>query len=298
MNDAVNDATRDAVNGPEKQQPRTCVITGTTHGIGFEAAKLIAKRGHTVVMLNRNTQRAELVQDHIRKLSGNVEVFNIHCDLASLASIRQCAQTLRAAHSAIDVLVNNAGIMSGKPQRSADGIELTFAVNHLAPFLLTELLKDMLLQSPQGRVVNLASAIHTLVRSDITRLGSTQRYKSMRVYAESKLANVMHTLQLAERHQDSNMTANCMHPGVVATNLLPADRPILRWGGKLVRKFMRSPAEGAATVTYLALSPDLNTLTGKYFAPNKRIVEPGKLAKDPNLQRQLWDASMQLAGLT
>ena len=257
----------------------------------------MADGGHTVVMLNRNTKRAELVRDHICRLSGNAQVFNLHCDLASLASIRQCAQTLRAAHPDIDVLVNNAGIMSGKPERSADGIELTFAVNHLGPFLLTELLIDRLLQSPQGRVVNLASAIHTLVRTDISRLGSTQRYKSMRVYAESKLANVMHTLQLAERHQDSNMTANCMHPGVVATNLLPTDRPILRWGGELVRKFMRSPAESAETVAYLALSEDLNTLTGKYFTPNKRVVEPGNLAKDPTLQRQLWDSSSQLAGL-
>ena len=285
MNDAVN------------ERPRTCVITGTTHGIGLETARLIANRGHTVVMLNRNTQRAELIRDQICKLSGNVRVFNVHCDLASLASIRYCAQTLRAAHPSIDVLINNAGTMCGQPERSAEGIERTFAVNHLGPFLLTELLIDPLLQSPQGRVVNLASAIHKLVRKDISRLGSTKRYKSMRVYAESKLANVMHTLQLAERHRHSNMTANCMHPGVVATNLLPAERPLLRWGGNLVRRFMRSPAQSAETVAYLALSEDLNTLTGKYFAPNQRIVEPGKLAKNPELQRQLWDTIAQLVGL-
>lgn len=278
--------------------PRTCVITGTTHGIGLETAKLIASQGDTVLMLNRNPDRAKLVQDHIRRVTDNHQIFNLHCDLASLESVRSCVERVRAAHPTIDVLINNAGIMSGKPEHSADGIELTFAVNYLGPFLLTALLTDALLTAPQGRVVNLASSIHSVGRVNIKQLGSTQRYQSMRAYAASKLAIVMFTLQLANQHQATNMTANCVHPGVVATNLLPTSRPILRRSGKLVRKLMKSPARSAETIAYLAGSADLNAVTGRYFSANKRVVEPSKLAKDPTIQRQLWDASMQLVGLT
>lgn len=277
---------------------RTCILTGTTHGIGLETAKLIAGQGAKLIMLNRNTKRATLVQDHIRKVTGNHQVFNLHCDLASLDSVRECAHAVCEAHGTIDVLINNAGIMNGKPELSDDGVELTFAVNYLGPFLLTQLLVDSLLQSPRGRVVNLASNIHVIGKLDTDNLNSTQHYKSMRAYARSKLANVMHTIQLADKYRNTNMTANCLHPGVVATNLLPPSRPVLRWAGKLVKKAMRTPAKSAETAAYLALSPDLNGISGKYFSPDRNVVEPSNLAKSLSARQQLWETSMQLVGLT
>lgn len=275
----------------------TCVVTGTTHGIGLETAALIASRGNTVLMLNRNAKRGNLVRDQIRRISDNPRVFNLHCDLASLASVRQCAGSIRESHGSIDVLINNAGIMNGRPELSADKIELTFAVNFLGPFLLTQLLIDPLLESQQGRIVNLASSVHALGRLDMDQLGSTRGYKSMPAYAASKLASVMYTLKLSNKYRNTNLTANCLHPGVVATNLLPANRPLLRWSGKLVKNFMRTAAQAADTTAYVALSPDLGNTSGKYFSANKVIRKPSALARNVSLQEQLWDISMELAGL-
>lgn len=276
---------------------RTCVLTGTTHGIGLQTAKLMASRGNTVIMLNRNAPRAELVKDHIRKVTGNEKVISLDCDLASLESVRRCAAAIYERQPEIDVLVNNAAVMSGKRELSADGIELTLAVNHIGPFLLTQLLIDALSESEQGRIVNLASSIHTIGRVGNDQSGHKGRYKSMRAYADSKLANVMHTLALARKYADTRITANCLHPGVVATNLLPADRPVLKWAGKLVRKVMRSPEESAQATAYLALSSELNNVSGKYFSPGRRIVEPSELARNTSAQDELWEASMRLAGL-
>ncbi len=276
---------------------RTCVLTGTTHGIGLQTAKLVAAQGHRLIMLNRDTQRAALVQDHIRKLTDNHQVFNHHCDLANLDSIRKCVDTIGSAHGTIDVLINNAATMSGKPELSADGFELTLAVNYLGPFLLTQLLVGALLKSPQGRIVNLASSIHFIGHLDPDDLGSTAGFKSMRAYASSKLANVMHTLQLAENYRTTKLTANCLHPGVVATNLLPLNRPLLRFAGKTVNKVMRAPEDSAKTTVYLAFAPEL-AASGKYFSVNKTIAEPSARARNRNAQEHLWEVSMRLVGLS
>lgn len=273
------------------------VITGTTHGIGLHTAKSIAATGATVIMLNRGLERARLVEDHVRKVTANDRVFNVTGDLASLASVREATLGIRERFRRIDVLINNAGIMSGKPRLSADGVELTFATNHLGPFLLTHLLLDALLASPQGRVVNVASSVHAMGRLDYARLTTTTSYGALSAYAASKLANVMTTLRLAREVAGSNLTVNCVHPGVVATNLLPQDVPLLRWGGRLVRKAMRSAQQSAQCVTHLACSPSLANVSGQYFSPHSRIIEPSAAARDPDAQDALWHASLVLAGL-
>ena len=273
-----------------------CVITGTPHGIGFETAREVASRGKPVIMLNRDADRGKQAARKIREDTSNPQVANLQCDLARLRSVRHCAEAILRDHESVDILVNNAGIMNGSLEYSSDGIELTFAVNHLGPFLLTNLLMPALLNSEQARVVNIASSVHTLGRLNFKELNST-RYGTMRAYARSKLANVMCTLKLAEDYAHTSITANCIHPGVVATNLLPANRPLLRGGGKLVRRVMRTPAQSASAVAYLALSEELSNITGKYFSPTKRIRKPSRAARNRTAQAQLWSASEKLTGL-
>ena len=283
----------------------TCLVTGTTHGIGMEIAQLIASQGNTVLMLNRNTHRANLVQDRIRKITGNSNVYSLQCDLASIESVRQCADIIRHGRNSIDVLINNAGVMSGKRKLSPDGIELTLAVNFLGPFLLTQLLADMLLASPHGRIVNMASSVHIFGRINASSRGlladgnpDTSAYSGMRAYADSKLAMVMYTLQFAARYQDTTISANCLHPGVVATNLLPADKPLLRWAGQVVKGFMRTPQQSAHASAHLALSPDLNGVSGKYFSAGRKIVEPSAKAKNTRAQQRLWETAVRRVGAT
>ena len=276
---------------------RVGVVTGTTHGIGLETAKRLAQAGFQVIMLNRDSPRVALVEDHIRRSTGDAEVVSLRCDLANLAAVRDCASELTARVDRIDVLVNNAGVMSGRPQLSQDGFELTLAVNHLGPFLLTRLLLEHLLRSNQGRVVNLASSVHILGRIDFAALGTTERYRTMRAYANSKLATVLTTLRLAAEYANTPLTANCLHPGVVATNLLPADKPLLRGAGNLVRRAMRNPAQAAEVCTHLAVDESLRGTTGMYFSAKGKPVTPSATARDVDLQQRLWHTSERMVGL-
>ncbi len=200
--------------------PSVAVITGTTHGIGRVTSRELAKAGRAVVMLCRDVEAGQAVRGEIVRQVPAATIHVVHCDLASLASVRKSADILRGEFGRIDLLINNAGMVSARYRRSEDGFELTFATNHLGPFQLTALLLDRL--SADARIINVASRVHYKGRLDTEVIADPgARYSSVAAYARSKLANVLHSFALARRFSGTGVCANCLHPGVVATNLLP-----------------------------------------------------------------------------
>jgi len=269
------------------------VITGTTHGIGLVTSRELARAGRTVVMLCRDVAAAERVRAEITALQARADLHVVSCDLASLASVRAAAQCVRTRFKRIGLLINNAGMVSTRHRLSAEGFELTFATNHLGPFLLTELLREHL--QPRARIVNLASRAHYRGRLDLQSITAVRgRYSPMAAYANSKLANVMHTLALARRLADSHITVNCLHPGVVATNLLPRWLRLLK---PLLSPVILDVESGARTSLYLALSNEVAETSGCYFDEHQRLQRAAALAYEVPLQEALWDASARWAGV-
>jgi NAD(P)-dependent dehydrogenase (short-subunit alcohol dehydrogenase family) len=275
----------------------TAFITGATQGIGMVTARALADAGYRVLMGCRSAQRGELVRDHLVRSTGNQDVEVVALDLASRQVVTSCAATVVGRCDRLDLLVNNAGMMSATRALSADGIELTFAVNHLGPFLLTELLLDLLAASAPARIVNVASRLHLRGSLDLGRPQSDERYRSLAAYARSKLANVVYTLELAERLQGTGVTVNCLHPGVVATNLFPSTSRPMALAAGMAKRFMMSPEEGAATTIYLALSPEVADISGAYFDQHRRRAEPAPAARNSTLQHELRRLSARLMGL-
>lgn len=278
-------------------QPKTIVITGASDGIGLEAASQLAAQGHHLVLVGRNSDKLAAAVARVRAESPTVPVDSFVCDFASLAEVRMLAEGLLAAYPRIDVLVNNAGTVYDKRTLTVDGYESTFAVNHLAPFLLTELLLDRIIASGSARIVTTASVGHYRGTLDFDDLGFERGYQIMRAYSRSKLANVLHTRSLAQRLAGTGVTANCVHPGTVATNIwsgAPAfARPLLA----VAKKFaMVSPAEGGATLTYLATNAEVAGRTGGYYEKN-RLKKPSELAQDAALGSKLDVVSRKLVGL-
>ncbi len=263
------------------------VITGTTHGIGRVTAQELARSGLRVLMLCRNPRAAEAVAGEIRTALPGARVDWIYCDLGLLTSVREAAQAIRARDSAIHLLINNAGMASLTHQRSPDGYELTFATNHLGPFALTAALLDRM--APGGRIVTVASRAHLRGALDLDSVtDGNARYRPLAAYARSKLANVMHTFALARRLAATRVTANCLHPGIVATNLLP-------WWVRIVQR-MRSREvfdveRGARTTLKVALAPELETVSGRYFDERGELAPASALAQDRALQEELWRRS-------
>ncbi|MFP6834783.1 MAG: SDR family NAD(P)-dependent oxidoreductase, partial [Pseudomonadales bacterium] len=215
----------------------------------------------------------------------------------SMASIRACASEVTASHQSLDMLINNAGMITAKPELSTDGIELTFATNHLGPFLLTQLLLGTLRAAPRARIVNLASNFHGSGGLDLEHLTPGKRYRWAKSYSRSKLANVMTTLTLARVLQGTAVTANCLHPGIVTSNIVPRNSPILHWAAKRVKGLMRTPEQGAATTIYLALSPEVRDITGQYYDADQNIIAPSARALDRCAQHRLWQKSLEVVGL-
>jgi NAD(P)-dependent dehydrogenase (short-subunit alcohol dehydrogenase family) len=266
---------------------RVVLITGSTAGIGKETARQLAALGATVLVHGRSAARCQAVVEEIRAATGNPRVDYLAADLASQRQVRQMAGDFLARYDRLHVLINNAGVILLQRQVTEDGMEASFAVNHLAPFLLTNLLLDRLQQSAPARIVNVSSMAHYDARIDLDDLQSARRYNGVVAYKAAKLGNVLFTLELAERLQGSGITANCLHPGVVTTKLLDTG-----WGWTGI-----PVSQGAVLPVYLASSPDVASVTGKYF---ERIApEPASpKAYDPQLRRKFWDASAALVGLT
>jgi NAD(P)-dependent dehydrogenase (short-subunit alcohol dehydrogenase family) len=276
---------------------RTALVTGASAGIGLEACVEMARMGAEVVMVARDPRRGEAALDDVRRRSGSDRVTLLLCDLASQESIRGLAAAYRAGHPRLHVLVNNAGSVSAERRETIDGIEQTFAVNHLAPFLLTRLLLDVIEASAPARIVNVASVGHYRGTLDFDDLGYKRGYWIMRAYARSKLANVIFTRDLARRLSGKQVTVNSLHPGAVATKIW-SDAP--KWAGPLLtvakKMFMISPEEGAARILYLTTSPEVEGKTGGYYESNVER-RPAKLALDDAIAKRLWEESERLTGL-
>jgi len=273
--------------------PSLALITGTTHGIGRVTARELARAGYAVLMLCRDLSAAGVVREEILREVPGARIDSIRCDLSSLRSVRECAQAVRAGFGTLKLLINNAGMVSTKHRMSEDGFELTFASNHLGPFLLTRMLMDRM--EPDGRIINVASRAHFPGRMDLETVADPRaRYGSMAAYSRSKLANVMFTFALARRLEGSGITANCLHPGIVATNLLPRWLRVIK---PLLSRVMFDSERGAQTTLYLALSDEVAGSRGQYFDEHHLVQRASPIANDLSLQESLWRASEVWTGL-
>jgi NAD(P)-dependent dehydrogenase (short-subunit alcohol dehydrogenase family) len=270
---------------PVDMAGRVVVVTGASAGIGAAAAVELGRLGATVVPVGRDEQRLEAVA---RRAGGSASPQS--ADFASLAEVRQLADDLLNRHERIDVLVNNAGLVMGSRELTEDGYERTFAVNHLAPLLLTNLLLDRLRASAPARVVTTSSDAHRSGHMDLDDLDGERSWSSWGAYGASKLANVLFTRELARRVADEPLTANCLHPGVVRTSLERNMPWPMRIGWTLAKPFFASPKRGASTMVYLASSPDAAQFSGDYFV-NSRRVNPSLEARDEQIAAELWKAS-------
>jgi len=284
-------------NGGETMTDKTVLVTGGTGGIGKATAAGLARLGARVGIVGRNRQRAEAAAADIRREVDKAVVDVFVADMSSQAEVRRLAADVLDRYPRLDVLVNNVGGFWATRHSTADGLEHTFAVNHLAPFLLTNLLLDRLRASAPARVVTVSSGAHAKGRIDFDDLQAERNYQGGRAYSQSKLANVMFTYELARRLEGTGVTATVLHPGVVRTGFGAEDPG--RVTGLLVpiaRPFMKTPERGAATPVYLASSAEVGGVTGRYFANGKpkRSVER---SYDAHAAAHLWSVSSKLVGL-
>jgi NAD(P)-dependent dehydrogenase (short-subunit alcohol dehydrogenase family) len=278
-------------------QGKICVVTGANSGIGKATALALALMGATVVMVCRDRARGEEAQSEITTKSRNTAVDLLQADLSSQQSIRQLVEHFTHHYTHLHVLINNAGASFSGRRETVDGLEMMFAVNYLAPFLLTNLLLDVLKANAPARIVNVSSGAQASGSIHLDDLQEEKHFSSMRAYGQSKRAIVLFTYELARRLQGTGVTANCLDPGFVATNIgqRGASLPV-RLLVKLIWSFGTSPEKGAQTSIYLASSPDVEGVTGKYFA--KSIPRRSASSSyDESLQRQLWEQSAKLVNL-
>ncbi len=276
---------------------KTILITGATNGIGKAAALAIAREGGRIVIAGRNPQKTEATAAELRQASGNPAVDTLVADLSSLAEVRRLAAEFTARYDRLDVLVNNAGAFFMRREENDDRLEKTFALNHLSYFLLTNLLLDTLKASKPARVVNVASAAESSAKVDWDDLQLTKKYRSFNAYALSKRFNLYFTYELARRLAGTGVTANAVHPGSVATGIWA--NPFGRFSGlaePLTKLMMRSPEQGAETVVYLATSPEVEGMTGKYFVDMQERYS-SRASQDPEAARRAWQVSAALCGL-
>jgi NAD(P)-dependent dehydrogenase (short-subunit alcohol dehydrogenase family) len=277
---------------------KVVLVTGGTGGIGKATATGLARLGARVGITGRDRARAEAAATDIRSTSGNPAVDVFVADMSAQAQVRRLAHEVLDAYPRLDVLVNNVGGFWNTRRVTADGLEHTLAVNHLAPFLLTNLLLDRLRASAPARIVTLSSGAQAMGRIDFEDLLGARSYSGQRAYNQSKLANVMFTYELARRLEGSGVTATVLHPGVVRT-AFGAEDPA-RWHRvflPVVRPFMESPERGADTPIYLASSPEVVGVSGRYFA-NRKPKRSNRTSYDTAAQARLWQQSAELVGLT
>jgi len=275
---------------------KTALITGGTSGIGKATAVALAAMGADVVIVGRNPERGEAAVEDIRVQSHSESVELMLADLSVQAEVRRLAEEFQGRHDRLDVLANNAGLVQSRRTETPDGIETTLAINHLAPFLLTNLLLDLLKKSAPSRVITVSSEAQRLGNMDFDDIQSTRKYKGFPVYGMTKLANIMFTYELAERLRGTFVSANCVHPGPVSTNFAKNNGGPMALFFRLGKPFMRSPEQGADTLIWLASSPEVEGTSGKYFSDRKEI-EAKETAYDEGARRRLWEISEELTGL-
>jgi NAD(P)-dependent dehydrogenase (short-subunit alcohol dehydrogenase family) len=273
---------------------KVALITGGTSGIGRAAA--LAAMGAEVVVTGRSKERGEAAVGGIRETSGNERVSLMLADLAAQAEVRALAEGFRERHARLDVLVNNAGLIQSQRTQTPDGLELTLAVNHLAPFLLTNQLLDMLKESAPSRIVTVSSEARRGVSINFEDLQSMRRYRPFQVYGMTKLANILFTYELAERLEGTGVVANCLHPGAVNTNFGNNNRSLGTLIFRAFKPFMRFPEGGADTIIYLASSPEVEEMTGRYLM-DRKVVSSFEEPHDETTQKRLWEVSEELTNL-
>lgn len=276
---------------------KICVITGATSGIGLETAKRLGSLGARLVLVGRNHDKGEVALARLRGEVAGLSVEMHYADLSLPGEIHRLADALLDTAPRIDVLVNNAGAIFAKRQITPDGLELTFALNHMGYFRLTGLLRERLIASAPARVVNVASEAHRGSQLDFEDLQCARRYSGLMAYKRSKLANILFTREIARRLQGTGVTANCLHPGFVATGFGDNNRGFWRIGIAISKLVAAIPVQrGAETPVYLASSPDVDGISGKYFG-NCRERQPDAPAKDDRTAERLWNESERLSGL-
>jgi NAD(P)-dependent dehydrogenase (short-subunit alcohol dehydrogenase family) len=275
---------------------KTCIVTGGSTGIGHETALGLARLGARVLVVCRSRARGLASVARIRDETGSELVELMLSDLSAQASVRRLARDILDRYPEIHVLVNNAGVYRARRELSEDGIESTFATNHLGPFLLTNLLLERILASAPARIVNLTSDLHRRSSLDFDDLSLERRFSGMRAYGQSKLANLLFNLELASRLDGSGVEVNAVHPGTVATEIAQTDGGLAALLFRLSRPFLLKPAQGAETPLFLAAADELKGVSGRYFIKGKQ-VEPSEEARDEALARRLWEVSAKLVRL-
>jgi len=275
-------------------QGKVCVITGATSGIGLVAAERLGALGARLVLVGRDEVRGETALKELRLRIPGVAATIHYGDLSRLSEMNRLAAEIAAAEPRIDVLINNAGAIFQERSATEDGLERTFALNHMAYFVLTNRLRERLVASAPARVVSVSSDAHRGKTLDFDDLQSTRGYRGFSVYGRSKLANILFTRELARRLAGTGVTANCLHPGFVATRFGENNGRFFRVGITIAKRFALTPEQGAETIVYLASSPDVATTTGAYFVKCK-VATPTKAAQDDAAARRLWEESERLA---
>ncbi len=279
-------------------QNKLCLITGATSGIGKATAIELAKLGFDLILTGRNEIKGKDISDSLVKKYKINSVF-FKCDISSLKEVRNLASIVNSKYDHLNVLINNAGSRFSNYQKSVDGIELTFATNHLGHFLLTQLLFDLLKKSSDARIINVSSSAHYGKQIDIDDLVSPKEYNRSLVYGRSKLANVLFTYELARRNIFSNISINALDPGGVATNFAK-NECLFRWlkhiSYYIAKRQLLTPKQGAETIVYLASSDNVKGITGKFFFKKKEIKSTEE-SYDVNKANKLWELSEQLCGI-
>jgi NAD(P)-dependent dehydrogenase (short-subunit alcohol dehydrogenase family) len=277
---------------------RICMITGANSGIGKITALELAKMGANVVMICRNVEKGEVARKEIVKKTGNRSIELLLADFSSQSAVRKLVHDFKLKYSKLHVLINNIGTIMPIKTFTEDGLETTFAVNHLGCFLLTNLLLDIIKKSAPARIINVSSESHKDRVIDFSNLNGERNYNLYKAYAQSKLANILFTYELARRLGDTKVTINCLHPGMVRTKIWQKSgrSMLMKVFMRIFSLFLKSAQEGAQTSIYLASSPELESITGKYFI-DKKMVLSSPVSYDEGLAKQLWEVSEKLVGL-
>jgi NAD(P)-dependent dehydrogenase (short-subunit alcohol dehydrogenase family) len=273
------------------------LVTGATSGIGLAIAESLVRQGAYVIMVGRDLERTRAAGQAVARSTGSDRLETALADLSIQSEVRRLAAEITDRHPRLDVLVNNAGAIRRRRELTTDGVEMAWAVNHLAPFLLTNLLLDLLLASAPARIVNVASGAAQNARLDFDDLQfDHRRYSMMDAYGQSKLANIMFTFELAARQEGGGVTANSVHPGFIGSNLGAQVGPAAGFVWRLIRLFLPSPQKGADTPVYLATAPEVADVTGRHFV-DRQPSEPNPKAHDVEARARLWNLSAEMVGL-
>jgi NAD(P)-dependent dehydrogenase (short-subunit alcohol dehydrogenase family) len=272
---------------------KTAIITGGTNGIGFITARELARMGAQVIIISRNKEKCQSAAEQIKKTTGNNNVESIAADLSLMSDVRQAGYEFKQKHSRLEILVNNAGAVFFQRQVTSDGLEMTFALNHLSYFLLTHLLLDILKNSAPSRIINVSSDSHQGATINFDDLMGEKHYSGYGAYGASKLANIMFTYELAERLSGTQVTTNALHPGFVATGFGKNNGGFVNLGINVAHLFARKPEKGAETSIYLASSPEVEGISGKYYTDCK-AVNSNSASYDKKSQKLLWEKSLEI----